>query len=130
MHYRFTTPRGLTILIVNWLDTIAEERQNVQKYFGKLQKFTENIKPISKLSDDVRTHVEQLIHSAFECHLDFENVRTQLSVKQLSFNIHADNFNLFVLECQSANAKQAEAQGRMPFMQSEGRLGNIRMRHI
>lgn len=126
----FTTPRGLTMLMVNWLDTIAEERKNVQKYFGKLQKFTENIKPISKLSEDVRAHVEQLIHSAFICHLDFENVSTRLSPTRLPPNIHVNKLNWFFSECQSTNAKQAKTQSGMSLMQSEGRLGDLRMRHI
>lgn len=108
--FRFTTPRGLTLLIVNWLDKIAEERKNVQKYFGKLQRFAENIKPISKLSDDVRTHVEQLIHSAFVCHLDFENVSTIILV------IHDVSLNLFLkflshLEPHFSYSEQTKDQG-------------------
>lgn len=65
----------MTILLTIWLDKIAEERLNVQKFFAKLKVFTNNIKPISKLDDSVRSSVERLIQSAFVCHLDPDRVR-------------------------------------------------------
>lgn len=62
------------MIIVKWLDEVRAERQNVQKFFGKLDRFRENIKPLSKMNDSVRFEVERLINNAFQCHLSLENV--------------------------------------------------------
>lgn len=61
------------MILVQWLDEVQAERQNVQKFFGKLDKFRDNIKPFSNMTDSVRSEVERLINSAFQCHLTFEH---------------------------------------------------------
>lgn len=70
---RLRSDRGLSIVIVNWLDRIREERQNVQKFFGKLKYLTDNIIPISQLDSDVRFNIERLVQNAFACHLDSDS---------------------------------------------------------
>lgn len=102
--YRFTTARGLTLILVKWLDSVREERKNVQKFFGKLDRFRENIKPLTKIDNSVRSEVERLINNAFQCHLDLENVLLSTSVHLLYLN---ESYSiLFIAGIELSNAEQ------------------------
>lgn len=70
----FSSMNGIGYVITTWLDKIDEERENLQNWFKKVQFFVDNLKHRQNLTDDtIINQIDQLIRTAFECHLNLEN---------------------------------------------------------
>lgn len=57
-------------VIGSWLDKIEKERKEMRKWFKKLDFFSTNLKPRSALNPKQLEQIDDLVKSAFDCHLD------------------------------------------------------------
>lgn len=62
--------REVGYIIGTWLDKIRDERKSLEKWFEKVQFFADNLKRRQQLDVDIFNKIENLIRSAFECHLN------------------------------------------------------------
>ncbi|KFB51654.1 AGAP007417-PA-like protein [Anopheles sinensis] len=61
---------GLDLWLMIWWDKITERRRTLKKGFKKLEFFVENLQPNHLWSPEALARIEQLVTTAFACHLD------------------------------------------------------------
>ncbi|XP_058123566.1 E3 ubiquitin-protein ligase SHPRH [Anopheles ziemanni] len=61
---------GLDLWLMIWWDKITERRRTLKKGFKKLEFFVENLQPNHRCSPEAVARIEQLVSTAFACHLD------------------------------------------------------------
>ncbi|XP_050073071.1 E3 ubiquitin-protein ligase SHPRH [Anopheles maculipalpis] len=62
--------RSMGIWLLNWMEKIVARRQALQRGFQSLAFFVDNLRPNHLWPAVTRTSIEQLIRTAFACHLD------------------------------------------------------------
>ncbi|XP_053664769.1 E3 ubiquitin-protein ligase SHPRH [Anopheles marshallii] len=62
--------RSMDLWLMNWLDKIVERRRNLKKGFQSLAFFVDNLQPNHLWSEQTRTAIEELVRTAYACHLD------------------------------------------------------------
>uniref|UniRef100_A0A182WJB3 RING-type domain-containing protein n=1 Tax=Anopheles minimus TaxID=112268 RepID=A0A182WJB3_9DIPT len=62
--------RSMGLWLTNWLDKIVERRRTLKQGFKSLAFFAKNLQPNHVWSEVTRTSIEQLVRTAFACHLD------------------------------------------------------------
>uniref|UniRef100_A0A182IK53 RING-type domain-containing protein n=1 Tax=Anopheles atroparvus TaxID=41427 RepID=A0A182IK53_ANOAO len=61
---------GLDLWLTTWWDKIGERRRTLKKGFQKLGFFVDNLQPSHMCSPEARARIDQLVTTAFACHLD------------------------------------------------------------
>uniref|UniRef100_A0A182XYS9 RING-type domain-containing protein n=1 Tax=Anopheles stephensi TaxID=30069 RepID=A0A182XYS9_ANOST len=64
--------RSMDLWLVNWMDRIVERRRALKQGFQSLAFFVKNLQPNHLWSESTRASIEQLVRTAFACHLDPE----------------------------------------------------------
>uniref|UniRef100_A0A182JT19 RING-type domain-containing protein n=1 Tax=Anopheles christyi TaxID=43041 RepID=A0A182JT19_9DIPT len=60
----------LDLWLINWLDKLLERRRTLIEGFHSLTFFVEHLQPNQTWSQEIRTRIDELVRTAFACHLD------------------------------------------------------------
>lgn len=69
-----STVRGMDLVLTTWWQKIQKNSKEIKTKFRQMQYFYKNLKPHNELTEETRNKIDQLVASAFECHLNLQAV--------------------------------------------------------